>query len=228
MLRLNSLSGTTFLFALALFFSPLALAADETGGLEGGAAASVPVQRQIPVIDQTAEVPGVDDIVDHCNRLPEIDQPAKGCDCLYEAYQGVLEAQNSGNDAVYQDWKRSLANAEKRILANNEPSVLMETQNFCAVYYGNPDDVDIVTNPGTRDKAVMTPKFENKEDQTAFTNAKLELYRATGGASDLYCRAYFEVRAYERIAKRHPLTGASPSQAYAKLSRSHYCYVRFR
>lgn len=225
--RYEVFSGVLLLFFLFVAFAS-APAAMEEGYGQPEEPAPVPVQKQITVIDETAEVPSVDDIIDHCARLPEIDVPKKGCNCLYDAYDTVLRSQETQNERVYEDWKSTLDKAEKKILENYEPSLLMSTQNFCEQYYGNPDHVEIASNIGTRDKAVMTPKFSNKEEKTAFTNAKLELYRATGGTSDLYCRAYFEVRVYERLKKRNPLAGLSPAQAYAKLSRSNFCYARLR
>lgn len=225
--RYEVFSGFLLLFFLFVAFASAPAAMDEGYG-QTEEPAPVPVQKQIPVIDETAEVPSVDDIMDHCARLPEIDVPKKGCNCLFEAYDTMLSSQETKNERIYEDWKRTLDQAEKKILENSEPSLLMSTQNFCEQYYGNPDHVEIASNVGTRDKAVMTPKFSNKEEHTAFTNAKLELYRATGGTSDLYCRAFFEVRVYERLKKRNPLAGLSPAQAYAKLSRSSFCYARLR
>lgn len=191
-------------------------------------AAAQPAQQQRAVVDESAKVPEIDAIVDYCGRLPMIDQPAKSCDCLYESYDFVLDNHSSRYTQVYENWQESLAQAEQKILSAGGDSALIATQNFCSDYYGNPDQVDIVANTSIRDKAVMTPKFKDQAEKTAFINAKREVYQITKGASDVYCRAYFEVHAHERLMNLNPLAGKGVKGAYEVLSRTRMCHSRFR
>ncbi|MCB1592539.1 MAG: hypothetical protein KDI90_08830 [Alphaproteobacteria bacterium] len=182
----------------------------------------VPVQQQAPVIDIDAGI-DVNEVEAYCERLPAMEQPKLGCRCVHDAFDSMAYTHSAQTKKIYTDWQVQLKEAEEKIMKAGDISALTITQNFCDKYYGNPDSVDISANTGTRDRAYMMPKFTNKQEHTDFINAKREAYQMTGGASDVYCRAFFETRVYERILRSHPLAGKTPSQAYAQLRSSTLC-----
>lgn len=174
--------------------------------------------------DITGQGAAVEDVIDYCQKLPEAEKPYKGCKCLYNAYEARKNKPQvtSQEQSNYETWLKVLKENEQKIIDTGGQGALIATQNFCSDYYDSPETIQI-SKGLTRDRAVMKPKINSKEDHTAFINLQRELQQSTGGAAAQYCRAFIEVGVYKRLLGADPFAGLSAQDIYRKLFGSPYC-----
>jgi hypothetical protein len=179
-------------------------------------------------VPQSAKTIDVDELVAYCDQLPAHDQPSNGCACLFTADEFITYQNGIENQKEYDIWYEKLTQANDTILSQGTAEDLESTRNFCARYYGKPEKVRVMPSTSSRDLASMKPVLKTLAEEKAFASAQMELHKRTGGASDLYCRAYFEMasHAYNKLA--HPLAGQGIERSYAILSNSSVCSGRIR
>lgn len=182
----------------------------------------------ITTVHESVQTIDVDELVAYCDQLPELYQPENGCSCLYTANEFITYKNGLEKQGEYDLWYEKLTQANNSILSYGSPADLADTRNFCARYYGNPKNVRIMPNTSSRDLAAMKPMLKTLSEEEAFASDQMELHKRTGGASDLYCRAYFEMASHAYFRQVHPLAGRGVKRSYEILSNSTVCSGRIR
>lgn len=182
----------------------------------------------IPSAPVGKRIVDIEDIVAYCEQLPPAYQPTNECNCLYTAYEFVSYKDSVQKQREYDFWYEKLTQANNRIFSQASLDDLENTRNFCARYYGNPEKVQLTPNASSRDLVAMKPILKTLPEQKAFADAHMELFKKTDGASDLYCRAYYEMASHAYSRQAHPLAGQSVKRSYVILSHSTVCSGRIR